>query len=308
MQESMEYALRPIRRPQDAEHNTAVWLRQLGFVDAETTQQGPDGGVDVRGSGIIAQVKAETAPVGLQVVQALFGCAAAESVTGAFFSLSGFTPKALAWAEMAGLALFDFDLMGDAVALNAAALQLNQIEGHLDEASARAALADELISRGAELAEEWGLSRDPTEGRCIVGLVDRLDEEPVWAEALSRFVAAWHQTLFRIADGSDLLYSGDVASVLSSLEEGEVLCVSRFDQMPLKAREFLASAHHRNLVNVIVGKGPGATAIPLKLEPFILIVTAPRAWAQADLGRTRTFQNAEIVRLPYASSFVHLKA
>lgn len=72
-------------------------LRRLGFEDAAVTRYVGDGGVDIRGSEVVAQVKAETAPVGSLPVQALFGCAAAESVKGAFFSLSGFTPNALLW-------------------------------------------------------------------------------------------------------------------------------------------------------------------------------------------------------------------
>lgn|GEM_PF-5777147 len=297
--------LRPIRKSQDAEHNAAVCLRHLGFVDAETTPEGTDGGVDVRGCDIVAQVKAETAPVGLQVVQALFGCAAAERVTGAVFSLSGFTPKALGWAELANLALFDFDLMGAAAPLNAAALELNQNEEHLDEQTAKAALDDELVSRRAELEEHWGLLMGSFDSPCILGLVDRSDEAQVWAGALSRFVAWRIQSPVRVIDDNNLA-THDVVRILMELAHGEVLGVSRFDLLAPKAREMLVEGH-RGSTKIVVGRGPGRTTIPVQLMPFGLVVTAPRAWAQADSERTKILRGAKVLRLPYIRAFVRPK-
>ena len=114
----------PIRSPEDAERAAAAHLRWLGFADATVTVAGPDGGVDVSGTGVVAQVKAEMKPVALQVVQQLFGVASLEQTACAVFALAGFTPQAIAWAARANVPLFRFDYEGTAEAVNEAAHDL----------------------------------------------------------------------------------------------------------------------------------------------------------------------------------------
>ena len=102
-----------IRTPSDAELAAARWLRWMGFEDADITPDGPDGGIDVLGAGIIAQVKAEMVKTGRPIVQQTFGIARAAQCDGAVFSLSGFTTEAVQWAEEHGVALFEFDFQGE---------------------------------------------------------------------------------------------------------------------------------------------------------------------------------------------------
>ncbi|NES14598.1 MULTISPECIES: restriction endonuclease [Micromonospora] len=89
---------------QQAEYLCASALRQFGFDDARITESGPDGGVDILGSTIAAQVKYTNRPVGRPLVQQLIG-AAGGSVT-AFFSLAGFSAQATECAGEAAMALF----------------------------------------------------------------------------------------------------------------------------------------------------------------------------------------------------------
>lgn len=96
---------------QDAEDLAAEHLRKAGFHDARRMPDGPDGGVDVAGTGVIAQVKWWSNPVGISEVQRLRGTAH-DSHVAAFYSRAGYTRSAATWAEAASVALFVFDEAG----------------------------------------------------------------------------------------------------------------------------------------------------------------------------------------------------
>ena len=65
--------------------------------------------------------------------------------------------------------------------------------------------------------------------------------------------------------------------MLSSLAEGEVLFLDEIHRMARPAEEMLYLAMEDFRVDVIVGKGPGATAIPLALPPFTVVGATTRA-------------------------------
>ncbi|MFM7873331.1 MAG: Holliday junction branch migration DNA helicase RuvB, partial [Actinomycetota bacterium] len=72
-------------------------------------------------------------------------------------------------------------------------------------------------------------------------------------------------------------HAGDLASILSSLVEGEILFLDEIHRMARPAEEMLYMAMEDFRVDVIVGKGPGATAIPLSLPHFTLVGATTRA-------------------------------
>lgn len=78
----------------------------MGFTDAKVTPQGKDAGIDVVARKVVAQVKWEVAAVGRPKVQQLHGAAVQARKKDAFFSRSGYTAGARAWAEAAGIAAF----------------------------------------------------------------------------------------------------------------------------------------------------------------------------------------------------------
>ena len=80
-----------------------------------------------------------------------------------------------------------------------------------------------------------------------------------------------------MTSGPALQHAGDVAAVLSSLQPGEVLFVDEIHRMARAAEEMLYLAMEDFRVDVVVGKGPGATAIPLDIEPFTLVGATTRA-------------------------------
>lgn len=81
----------------------------------------------------------------------------------------------------------------------------------------------------------------------------------------------------RMTSGPALQHAGDLAAVLSSLQPDEVLFIDEIHRMARAAEEMLYLAMEDFRVDVVVGKGPGATAIPLTIEPFTLVGATTRA-------------------------------
>ena len=73
-------------------------------------------------------------------------------------------------------------------------------------------------------------------------------------------------TPIRVTSGPAIERAGDLAAILTSLGEGEVLFVDEIHRIARPAEELLYMAMEDFRVDVIVGKGPGATAIPLELR------------------------------------------
>ncbi|MBI1377133.1 MAG: Holliday junction branch migration DNA helicase RuvB [Frankiales bacterium] len=94
---------------------------------------------------------------------------------------------------------------------------------------------------------------------------------------LSMIIAAELGVPMRVTSGPALQHAGDLAAVLSSLVPGEVLFPDEIHRMSRAAEEMLYLAMEDFRVDIIVGKGPGATAIPLELPAFTLVGATTRA-------------------------------
>ncbi len=94
---------------------------------------------------------------------------------------------------------------------------------------------------------------------------------------LAMIVAAELGTGLRITSGPAIERSGDLAAILTSLANGDVLFIDEIHRIAKPAEELLYSAMEDFRVDVVVGKGPGATAIPLDVEPFTLVGATTRA-------------------------------
>ncbi|CAB0847312.1 Holliday junction branch migration DNA helicase RuvB [Corynebacterium diphtheriae] len=84
-------------------------------------------------------------------------------------------------------------------------------------------------------------------------------------------------TSLRMTSGPALERAGDLAAMLSNLMEGDVLFIDEIHRMARPAEEMLYMAMEDFRVDVIVGKGPGATSIPLELAPFTLVGATTRS-------------------------------
>jgi holliday junction DNA helicase RuvB len=65
--------------------------------------------------------------------------------------------------------------------------------------------------------------------------------------------------------------------MLSNLSSGDVLFIDEIHRIARPAEELLYMAMEDFRVDVVVGKGPGATAIPLEISPFTLVGATTRA-------------------------------
>ena len=63
----------------------------------------------------------------------------------------------------------------------------------------------------------------------------------------------------RVTSGPAIQHAGDLASILSSLDAGEVLFIDEIHRLPRAAEELLYIAMEDFRVDVMVGKGPGAS-------------------------------------------------
>ncbi|MEV4275520.1 Holliday junction branch migration DNA helicase RuvB [Actinoplanes xinjiangensis] len=94
---------------------------------------------------------------------------------------------------------------------------------------------------------------------------------------LANIVAAELGTGIRTTSGPVIERSGDLAAILTGLAPGDVLFIDEIHRIAKPAEELLYSAMEDFRVDVVVGKGPGATAIPLDVEPFTLVGATTRA-------------------------------
>ena len=81
----------------------------------------------------------------------------------------------------------------------------------------------------------------------------------------------------RLTSGPTIQHAGDLAAVLTSLVPGEILFIDEIHRMARPAEEMLYLAMEDFRVDVMVGKGPGATSIPLELAPFTLVGATTRS-------------------------------
>ena len=95
--------------------------------------------------------------------------------------------------------------------------------------------------------------------------------------SLAMIVAAELNSPVRVTSGPAIERAGDLAALLTSLTDGEVLFIDEIHRIARPAEELLYMAMEDFRVDVIVGKGPGATAIPLDLAAFTLVGATTRA-------------------------------
>jgi Holliday junction DNA helicase RuvB len=94
---------------------------------------------------------------------------------------------------------------------------------------------------------------------------------------IAMIIAAELGMPLRITSGPAIERSGDLAAVLSTLSEGEVVFIDEIHRLARPAEEMLYLAMEDFRVDIVVGKGPGATAIPLDIAPFTLVGATTRS-------------------------------
>jgi Holliday junction DNA helicase RuvB len=90
-------------------------------------------------------------------------------------------------------------------------------------------------------------------------------------------VAKESDRALRLSSGPAIQSAGDLAAVLSSLETGDVLFIDEIHRLSRPAEEMLYLAMEDFRVDVMVGKGPGASSISLEIAPFTLVGATTRS-------------------------------
>ncbi|MEY4312534.1 MAG: holliday junction resolvasome, helicase subunit [Actinomycetota bacterium] len=94
---------------------------------------------------------------------------------------------------------------------------------------------------------------------------------------LAMIVARESASPLRMSSGPTITHTGDLAALLSSLTPGETLFIDEIHRLPRAVEEMLYLAMEDFRIDIMVGKGPGATTVPLELSPFTLVGATTRS-------------------------------
>lgn len=94
---------------------------------------------------------------------------------------------------------------------------------------------------------------------------------------LAMIIAGEMSASLRLTSGPAIQHAGDLASILSAVQPGDILFIDEIHRLARTAEEMLYLAMEDYRVDIIVGKGPGATSIPLTLPRFTVIGATTRS-------------------------------
>ncbi len=93
---------------------------------------------------------------------------------------------------------------------------------------------------------------------------------------LCNIIAAEMGVSLRTTSGPAIEHAGDLASILTSLQPGEVLFIDEIHRLARAVEERLYSAMEDFAIDVMIGKGPGARSLRLTLPPFTVVGATTR--------------------------------
>jgi Holliday junction DNA helicase RuvB len=119
---------------------------------------------------------------------------------------------------------------------------------------------------------------------------------------LAGIIARELETRIRVTSGPALERPGDVASIVTNLEEGEVLFIDEIHRLPRAVEEVLYPAMEDFRLDIVLGKGPTAQSIRLELPHFTLVgattrkgkVTAPLRDRFGIVDKLEFYSDAEL--------------
>lgn len=94
---------------------------------------------------------------------------------------------------------------------------------------------------------------------------------------LAHIVASELGVNLKITSGPILDKPGDLAGLLTSLEEGDVLFIDEIHRLSPVVEEYLYSAMEDYTIDIMIDKGPGARSVQISLSPFTLIGATTRS-------------------------------
>jgi len=104
---------------------------------------------------------------------------------------------------------------------------------------------------------------------------------------LANLIAAEMGSNLKSTSGPAIEKTGDLASILSNLEEGDILFIDEIHRIPRQVEEVLYPAMEDYYLDLVVGKGTGARTLKLELPHFTLIGATTRSGALSSPLRDR---------------------
>ena len=146
----------------------------------------------------------------------------------------------------------------------------------VEEAKLRPRSLDEFVGQG-ELTEHLDIVLEAARrrGRPVDHLLFA-GPPGLGKTSLAGIVAAEMGVGLRITSGPTLVRSGDLASLLTDLQNGDVLFIDEIHRLPHAVEEVLYPAMEDGKLDILVGKGPSARSIRLDLPSFTLVGATTR--------------------------------
>ena len=94
---------------------------------------------------------------------------------------------------------------------------------------------------------------------------------------LAGIIAAEMGVEIRVTSGPAIEKPGDLAALLTNLNDGDVLFIDEIHRLSRQVEEVLYPAMEDNAIDIIIGKGPSARSIRLDLPRFTLVGATTRA-------------------------------
>ena len=111
---------------------------------------------------------------------------------------------------------------------------------------------------------------------------------------LSNIIANELVVGFKVTSGPVLDKPGDLAGILTSLEENDVLFIDEIHRLSPIVEEYLYSAMEDYRIDIMIDKGPGARSVQLTLAPFTLIGATTRSGLLTSPLRARFSINCHL--------------
>ncbi|MDE6241510.1 MAG: Holliday junction branch migration DNA helicase RuvB [Anaeroplasmataceae bacterium] len=113
---------------------------------------------------------------------------------------------------------------------------------------------------------------------------------------LAQIIANELGTSLKVISGPSIERSGDLAAVLSTLNEGDVLFIDEIHRLPRYVEEVLYSAMEDYVLDIMVGKDSNTKSIRVDLPPFTLVGATTRF---GDLSAPLRDRFGVVLRLEY---------
>lgn len=104
---------------------------------------------------------------------------------------------------------------------------------------------------------------------------------------LAHLIAKEMNAQMKMTSGPAIEKIGDLASVLTNLESGDILFVDEIHRLGKQIEEILYPAMESGRLDIIIGKGPSARTVQLELPPFTLIAATTRVSMLSSPLRSR---------------------